>query len=133
MHGQFLPVIVRCGKIGYNQATACKVANATPTIWAHLMSIRGKRQIHQLSRLQPVERFHPATLFCKSRDFVLTGATDWELLWDCWPAIVEALTILRLLTLTLMAFQKILVHRPNFDDWRLQGVSAYCGGLWLAA
>jgi len=32
-----------------------------------------------------------------------------------------------------MAFQKILVHRPNFDDWRLQGVSAYCGGLWLAA
>jgi len=31
-----------------------------------------------------------------------------------------------------MAFQKILVHRPNFDDWRLQGVSAYCGGLWLA-
>jgi len=30
------------------------------------------------------------------RDFVLTGATDWELLWDCWPAIVEALIILRL-------------------------------------
>jgi len=29
-----LPVIVRCGD--YNQATALrKVANATPTIWAH--------------------------------------------------------------------------------------------------
>lgn len=21
----------------------------------------------------------------------------------------------------------------TFDDWKLQGISAYCGGLWLAA
>ena len=21
----------------------------------------------------------------------------------------------------------------TFDDWRLQGISAYCGGLWIAA
>lgn len=33
-----------------------------------------------------------------------------------------------------MGFQKILVFPDQtFDDWRLRGVSAYCGGLWLAA
>jgi len=69
-------------------------------------------------------RFHHFVLQVY-RDFVLTGATDWELLWDCWPAIVEALTYLKTLTLTLMAFQKIWCTDQTLDDWRLQGVSEH--------
>lgn len=68
------------------------------------------------------------------RDFVLTGATDWELLWDCWPAIVQTLNYLKTFDLDLDGIpENSGAPDQTFDDWRLQGVSAYCGGLWLAA
>ncbi|NJM19028.1 MAG: bile acid beta-glucosidase [Richelia sp. RM1_1_1] len=68
------------------------------------------------------------------RDFIYTGSTDIEFLADCWNAIVETLNYLK-------AFDQDGDGIPEnsgapdqtFDDWRLQGVSAYCGGLWLAA
>jgi non-lysosomal glucosylceramidase len=68
------------------------------------------------------------------RDFLLTGATDYEFLAECWSAIVQALAYLK-------TFDKDGDGIPEnsgapdqtFDEWRLQGVSAYCGGLWLAA
>ncbi|MDF5717044.1 MAG: GH116 family glycosyl hydrolase, partial [Rhizonema sp. NSF051] len=68
------------------------------------------------------------------RDFLLTGATDVEFLADCWNAIVQTLNYLK-------TFDKDEDGIPEnsgapdqtFDDWRLRGVSAYCGGLWLAA
>ncbi|MBR8836726.1 MAG: bile acid beta-glucosidase [Stigonema ocellatum SAG 48.90 = DSM 106950] len=68
------------------------------------------------------------------RDFLLTGATDVEFLADCWNAIVVTLNYLK-------TFDKDGDGIPEnsgapdqtFDDWRLLGVSAYCGGLWLAA
>ncbi|MEO1373896.1 MAG: GH116 family glycosyl hydrolase [Cyanobacteria bacterium J06635_10] len=68
------------------------------------------------------------------RDFIFTGSTDIEFLADCWNAIVETLNYLK-------AFDKDGDGIPEnsgapdqtFDDWRLQGVSAYCGGLWLVA
>ncbi|GAA6619405.1 GH116 family glycosyl hydrolase [Scytonema sp. NUACC26] len=68
------------------------------------------------------------------RDFLLTGANDLEFLADCWNAIVQTLDYLK-------TFDKDGDGIPEnsgapdqtFDDWRLQGVSAYCGGLWLAA
>jgi len=68
------------------------------------------------------------------RDFLFTGATDWEFLADCWNAVVQTLDYLK-------TFDKDGDGIPEnsgapdqtFDDWRLQGVSAYCGGLWLAA
>lgn len=68
------------------------------------------------------------------RDFLLTGADDVEFLADCWDAIVQTLDYLK-------SFDKDGDGIPEnsgapdqtFDDWRLQGVSAYCGGLWLAA
>ena len=68
------------------------------------------------------------------RDFLLTGATDVEFLADCWDAIVQTLNYLK-------TFDKDGDGIPEnsgapdqtFDDWRLHGVSAYCGGLWLAA
>ncbi len=66
------------------------------------------------------------------RDFRLTG--DRAFLQDCWPAVVQALDYLK-------AFDEDGDGIPEnsgapdqtFDDWRLKGVSAYCGGLWLAA
>jgi non-lysosomal glucosylceramidase len=68
------------------------------------------------------------------RDFVLTGATDVAFLQDCWPSVVAALDYLK-------TFDEDGDGIPEnsgapdqtFDDWRLQGVSAYCGGLWIAA
>ncbi|MCX7593854.1 MAG: GH116 family glycosyl hydrolase [Fischerella sp.] len=68
------------------------------------------------------------------RDFLFTGADDVNFLADCWRAIVETLDYLK-------TFDKDGDGIPEnsgapdqtFDDWRLQGVSAYCGGLWLAA
>ncbi|MBV6623621.1 MAG: bile acid beta-glucosidase [Rivularia sp. (in: Bacteria)] len=68
------------------------------------------------------------------RDFIFTGSNDIEFLADCWNAIVETLNYLK-------AFDKDGDGIPEnsgapdqtFDDWRLLGVSAYCGGLWLAA
>ncbi|NJP11179.1 MAG: bile acid beta-glucosidase [Leptolyngbyaceae cyanobacterium RU_5_1] len=68
------------------------------------------------------------------RDFLLTGATDIEFLQDCWSAVVQTLNYLK-------SFDRDGDGIPEnsgapdqtFDDWKLQGVSAYCGGLWLAA
>lgn len=68
------------------------------------------------------------------RDFLLTGADDVEFLAECWNAIVQTLDYLK-------TFDKDGDGIPEnsgapdqtFDDWRLLGVSAYCGGLWLAA
>ena len=68
------------------------------------------------------------------RAFKFTGETDLEFLQTCWPAVVETLQYLKL-------FDKDGDGIPEnsgapdqtFDDWQLKGISAYCGGLWLAA
>jgi non-lysosomal glucosylceramidase len=68
------------------------------------------------------------------RDFVLTGSKDIAFLWECWEAIAETLTYLK-------KFDRDGDGIPEnsgapdqtFDDWRLRGISAYCGGLWIAA
>lgn len=68
------------------------------------------------------------------RDFILTGGSDFKFLAECWDSIVQTLHYLK-------GFDKDGDGIPEnsgapdqtFDDWRLLGVSAYCGGLWLAA
>jgi non-lysosomal glucosylceramidase len=68
------------------------------------------------------------------RAYQLTGATDREFLRECWPAVIETLHYLK-------GFDQDGDGIPEnggapdqtFDDWKLQGVSAYCGGLWIAA
>ncbi|MGL5941152.1 MAG: GH116 family glycosyl hydrolase [Waterburya sp.] len=68
------------------------------------------------------------------RDYLLTPGEDINFLWECWESI----------TLTLAYLKKF--DRDNdgipensgapdqtFDDWRLKGISAYCGGLWITA
>ncbi|MCG9887019.1 MAG: bile acid beta-glucosidase [Cyanobacteria bacterium] len=68
------------------------------------------------------------------RDYGLTGGTDVEFLAECWGSVVRALDYLK-------GFdgdgdgipENSGAPDQTFDDWRLQGVSAYCGGLWIAA
>ncbi|MCU0548945.1 MAG: GH116 family glycosyl hydrolase [Leptolyngbya sp. Prado105] len=68
------------------------------------------------------------------RDYLFTGATDVEFLADCWEAIVETLLYLKQFDLDDDGIpENSGAPDQTFDDWRLQGVSAYCGGLWIAA
>ncbi|QKD81401.1 bile acid beta-glucosidase [Thermoleptolyngbya sichuanensis A183] len=68
------------------------------------------------------------------RDFVLTGSTDTQFLEDCWPAVVSTLAYLKTFDLDHDGIpENSGAPDQTFDDWRLQGISAYCGGLWIAA
>ncbi|HEY9645112.1 MAG TPA: GH116 family glycosyl hydrolase, partial [Chroococcidiopsis sp.] len=68
------------------------------------------------------------------RDFVLTGSTDVAFLAECWPAVVAALDYLKGFDLDGDGIpENSGAPDQTFDDWRLQGISAYCGGLWIAA
>lgn len=68
------------------------------------------------------------------RDFVLTGAWDQGFVAECWPAVVAALHYLKGFDLDGDGIpENAGAPDQTFDDWRLKGVSAYCGGLWLAA
>ncbi len=68
------------------------------------------------------------------RDYMLTGATDVEFLSECWDAVVETLHYLKAFDLDNDGIpENSGAPDQTFDDWRLQGVSAYCGGLWIAA
>jgi non-lysosomal glucosylceramidase len=68
------------------------------------------------------------------RAYVFTGKEDLEFLAECWPAIVAALEYLKQFDLDGDSIpENSGAPDQTFDDWRLQGISAYCGGLWLAA
>ncbi len=68
------------------------------------------------------------------RDYLLTGATDVAFLAECWQAIVQTLTYLKTFDLDNDGIpENSGAPDQTFDDWRLQGISAYCGGLWIAA
>ncbi len=68
------------------------------------------------------------------RDFVLTGKEDWEFIWDCWPSVTAALRYLKTFDLDNDGIpENAGAPDQTFDDWKLKGISAYCGGLWIAA
>ncbi|QSV55052.1 MAG: bile acid beta-glucosidase [Dolichospermum sp. UKL201] len=68
------------------------------------------------------------------RDFLFTGANDIQFLADCWDAIVQTLDYVKTFDLDGDSIpENSGAPDQTFDDWRLQGLSAYCGGLWLAA
>lgn len=68
------------------------------------------------------------------RAYQFTNRTDGKFLADCWPAIVAALTYLKQFDADNDGIpENSGAPDQTFDDWRLQGISAYCGGLWLAA
>jgi non-lysosomal glucosylceramidase len=68
------------------------------------------------------------------RDFVFTGSQDIAFLQESWGAIVATLDYLKTFDLDNDGIpENSGAPDQTFDDWRLQGVSAYCGGLWIAA
>jgi len=68
------------------------------------------------------------------RDYVMTGSSDTAFLADCFPAVVAALDYLKTFDLDGDGIpENSGAPDQTFDDWRMQGISAYCGGLWIAA
>ena len=68
------------------------------------------------------------------RAFQATGSRDIDFLTDCWPAVVETLAYTKQFdTDGDGLIENSGAPDQTFDDWRLQGISAYCGGLWIAA
>ena len=68
------------------------------------------------------------------RAYVFTGKNDIDFLAECWSAIVDTLAYLKQFDLDNDGMiENSGAPDQTFDDWRLQGISAYCGGLWLAA
>ena len=68
------------------------------------------------------------------RAFILTGGNDPDFLADCWPAVVQTLNYLKVFDYDGDGIpENGGAPDQTFDDWRLKGISAYCGGLWLAA
>ncbi|MFL0788967.1 MAG: GH116 family glycosyl hydrolase [Prochlorococcus sp.] len=62
------------------------------------------------------------------------GGEDLSFLAECWPAAVEALRYLKTFDLNNDGLpDNGGAPDQTFDDWPLQGVSAYCGALWIAA
>lgn len=68
------------------------------------------------------------------RAYKLTGASDVGFLAECWPAVTETLRYLKQFDTDGDGIpENGGAPDQTFDDWQLQGISAYCGGLWMAA
>jgi non-lysosomal glucosylceramidase len=122
--------------IGYNQAPAVrKIAGATP----HDLGAPNEHPWEKTNYTSYQDcnlwKDLPADLVLQIyRDFLLTGADDYEFLWECWGAIVETLDYLKTFDLDNDGIpENSGAPDQTFDDWRMLGVSAYCGGLWIAA
>lgn len=122
--------------IGYNQAQAVrKVAGATP----HDLGAPNEHPWQQTNYTSYQDCNLWKDLPCDFvlqvyRDYLFTGERDLEFLTECWPAIVEALAYLKTFDVDGDGIpENSGAPDQTFDDWRLKGISAYCGGLWLAA
>jgi non-lysosomal glucosylceramidase len=67
------------------------------------------------------------------RDYVLTGRSDKPFLRENWPAVQAALRYLRQFDHGGGVPENGGYPDQTYDDWVVRGVSAYSGGLWLAA
>jgi non-lysosomal glucosylceramidase len=67
------------------------------------------------------------------RDYALTGKTDREFLREMWPAVQLAMTYLQQFDHGGGIPENSGYPDQTYDSWVVRGVSAYCGGLWLAA
>jgi non-lysosomal glucosylceramidase len=67
------------------------------------------------------------------RDYVLTGKTDKQFLRDMWPAVQLAMKYLEQFDHGGGIPENSGYPDQTYDSWIVRGVSAYCGGLWLAA
>ena len=67
------------------------------------------------------------------RDYVLTGSTDAAFLRAAWPAMKDAIEYLRQFDHGGGVPENSGYPDQTYDSWVVSGVSAYSGGLWLAA
>jgi non-lysosomal glucosylceramidase len=67
------------------------------------------------------------------RDYVLTGKKDKAFLREMWPSIQAAMNYLRQFDHGGGIPENGGYPDQTYDSWVVRGVSAYCGGLWLAA
>lgn len=68
------------------------------------------------------------------RDFLFTGSNDIAFLQECWGAIAQTLHYLKHFDYDYDGIpENGGAPDQTFDDWKLSGISAYCGGLWIAA
>lgn len=122
--------------IGYNQTSAVrKIANAVPhDLGAPNEHPWEKTNYTSYQDCNLWKDLAADFVLLVYRDFLLTGATDHEFLADCWPAIQASLAYLKAFDLDGDGIpENSGAPDQTFDDWRLQGISAYCGGLWIAA
>ncbi|MBD2085411.1 GH116 family glycosyl hydrolase [Coleofasciculus sp. FACHB-542] len=122
--------------IGYNQASAIrKAADATP----HDLGAPNEHPWEKTNYTSYQDCNLWKDLPCDFvlqvyRDFVLTGSTDIEFLRECWVPIVKTLAYVKQFDIDGDGIpENSGAPDQTFDDWKLQGVSAYCGGLWIAA
>ena len=122
--------------IGYNNASAIRKAkNATP----HDLGAPNEHPWEASNYTSYQDCNQWKDLSCDFvlqvyRDYLFTKGDNNEFLWECWPSIVGTLAYLK-------EFDQDGDGIPEnsgapdqpFDDWRLQGISAYCGALWIAA
>ncbi len=67
------------------------------------------------------------------RDYVLTGKKDVAFLRQMFPAVQDAIAYLRQFDRGAGIPENGGYPDQTYDSWVVRGVSAYCGGLWLAA
>jgi non-lysosomal glucosylceramidase len=67
------------------------------------------------------------------RDYIFTGRRDTAFLRETWPAMKEAITYLRQFDHGGGIPENSGYPDQTYDSWIVRGVSAYSGGLWLAA
>ncbi len=67
------------------------------------------------------------------RDYVLTGSKDVAFLREMFPAVQAAVAYLRQFDRGAGIPENSGYPDQTYDSWVVRGVSAYCGGLWLAA
>ncbi|MBP0024660.1 MAG: bile acid beta-glucosidase, partial [Roseofilum sp. SID2] len=122
--------------IGYNQAQAVrKIASATP----HDLGAPNEHPWDKTNYTSYQDCNLWKDLGCDFvlqvyRYFLWTGAEDLEFLQECWFALVETLDYLKTFDQDGDGIpENSGAPDQTFDDWQLKGISAYCGGLWLAA
>lgn len=67
------------------------------------------------------------------RDYVLSDKKNKAFVQDMFPAVKEAMTYLRQFDHGAGIPENSGYPDQTYDSWVVRGVSAYCGGLWLAA